>query len=117
MIIRPTHLRFDEEMSLKEDYDYTIKHIIEYGGVFRNHQLLTQFKHGKNAGGTVARRTVALEGQKISRLRIAYPGWFRKSTHPNQIMLSTPTRYQKVPYSKPFRELKRKLKTKPPLLT
>jgi hypothetical protein len=63
-------------MSLNEDHDYTIKHNIEYGGVFRNHQLLTQLKHGKNAGGAVDRRTIALEEQNISRLRLAYPGWF-----------------------------------------
>lgn len=103
MIIRPTHLRFNEEMSLKEDYDYTIQHIIEYSGVLRNHRLLTQFQHEKNPGGAVDRRTVALEQENISRLQLAYPGWFRKSRRLNQITIYTPKIHQKIPYSKPIK--------------
>lgn len=47
MVIRPTHLRLNEEMGLKEDYDYTMQHIREYGGALRICWLGTSFKHYK----------------------------------------------------------------------
>ena len=43
MVIRPMELRFNEVMTLKEDYDYTVQHIKEYGGALRNRQVMMRF--------------------------------------------------------------------------
>ena len=33
LLVKPTDLRFDDKLKLKEDYDYTLQHIQKYGGV------------------------------------------------------------------------------------
>lgn len=78
MVIRPTHLRINQEMSLKEDYDYSVQHIKEYGGTLRMRQLASTFKNYKNQGGAVTYRTPEIEQENIERLRTAHPGRFRR---------------------------------------
>merc|ERR1719240_969322 len=54
--------RFDTEITLKEDYDYTCSHLKEHGCIFRSNRLFLQVKHSLNAGGAVASRDA--QGEK-----------------------------------------------------
>merc|ERR1711937_480450 len=38
-------VRFDQTMTLKEDYDYTCSHLNKYGAVFRCNRMLISAKH------------------------------------------------------------------------
>lgn len=67
-------LRWDEQLPLKEDYDYTCQHLARYGVVARADYLLADFLHRRNKGGAVAYRTSALEQQAIARLQAKWPG-------------------------------------------
>lgn len=64
----PTDLRFDMNMTLKEDYDFTLQHVKEYGGVVRADYIYAQFGH-KTAGGVKDIRSEEREQQNISYLK------------------------------------------------
>lgn len=49
-------IRFDPEMTLKEDYDFTCQHMAKYGAVLRLNRMTISAKHQTNAGGAVAQR-------------------------------------------------------------
>lgn len=70
--------RFDTEITLKEDYDYTCSHLKEHGCVFRSNRLFLQVKHSSNAGGAVASRDAQGEKEKqnIAILQRKWPGVF-----------------------------------------
>eukprot|EP00928_Gymnodinium_smaydae_P079199 TRINITY_DN63190_c0_g1_i1.p1 TRINITY_DN63190_c0_g1~~TRINITY_DN63190_c0_g1_i1.p1 ORF type:complete len:982 (-),score=255.91 TRINITY_DN63190_c0_g1_i1:110-3055(-) len=85
-----TELRFDERLSLKEDYDFTASHLEKYGEVLRSNRLLITAKHETNAGGACAVRDA--EGEKerynIGVLREKWPGAIlNHPTRANQIVL------------------------------
>jgi len=71
--------RFDLNMTLKEDYDYTCAHIKTHGSVMRCQRLFLQVKHATNEGGAVAARDSAGEKEKanIRILQTKWPGVFR----------------------------------------
>lgn len=69
MLVAPTHLRFDENLALKEDYDYTLQHLQTYGKVARCNRVMFDFNHRTNAGGAVSRRTRELELKTIDYLK------------------------------------------------
>lgn len=50
MVLGPTHLPFNEELSLKDDYEYTVQHIKEYGGAARCFLIMAHWKHERNKG-------------------------------------------------------------------
>ncbi len=68
MLAKPTSLRFDENLSLKEDYDYTLQHIKEYGLVQRYQKYLFTFRHYSNTGGVVDYRNDELENKNMMYL-------------------------------------------------
>lgn len=70
LFIKPNPLRFDTQLTLKEDYDYTLQHLGKYGNVFRFQKYLFEFEHYKNKGGAVDYRTQE-EEQKNIRILIA----------------------------------------------
>lgn len=47
---------FDEEMMLKEDYDFSCAHIKKYGSVMRCNRMTLSVKHYDNAGGACSNR-------------------------------------------------------------
>jgi len=55
-------IRFDERLTLKEDYDYTASHLQKYGEVLRCNRLIITAKHETNAGGACDARDA--EGTK-----------------------------------------------------
>jgi len=68
IIIKPNDLRFDNNLRLKEDYDYTLQHIKELGGCIRFGKYLNSFKHYSNKGGAVDYRDSELEQKTIKYL-------------------------------------------------
>lgn len=96
IVVRPSELRFSEDLVLKEDYDFTVRHIKEYGGVARLCRLNLKFKVGKNEGGAVEYRTKELEKSMIERIRGVHPGWFRRGRNESQFVLVAPRGFRGV---------------------
>lgn len=88
ILVKPNPLRFDKNLRLKEDYDYTLQHIAKYGGVCRLNYLLPRFKHLTNMGGAVSYRTEALEQKTIQQLKKKWGASIRDNPRrPNEILL------------------------------
>lgn len=68
IFVKPNKLRFDNNLILKEDYDYTLQHIKEFGGCIRYGLFLNTFLHYKNKGGAVSYRNTENEKNTISYL-------------------------------------------------
>ena len=68
LFIKPCKLCFDESLTLKEDYDYTLQHLYKYGNCFRLQNYLFEFEHYKNKGGAVDYRTEQEEQKNIRYL-------------------------------------------------
>lgn len=89
-VVDKSPCRFDESMSLKEDYDFTCSHLKEHGSVLRVNRMIIQAKHETNAGGACTIRDAqgVREQQNIAILQRKWPGVFSK--HPkrqNQVVL------------------------------
>jgi hypothetical protein len=85
----PCSLRFDDEMTLKEDYDYTLQHIAVYGGVVRSNDLLAEYQHYSNSGGAVEVRSTPNEQRNIAYLKAKWGKAIRDNPRrPNEILLS-----------------------------
>ena len=68
IMVKPCSIFFDENLKLKEDYDYTLQHLKTYGQVARCNDILASFKHRTNKGGAVDSRTTELEQKTIKQL-------------------------------------------------
>jgi hypothetical protein len=89
IVIRPSHERFDERLKLKEDYDFTLQHIVSHGCVARCDAILATFLHRGNKGGAVDFRTPQREQDAISLLQEKWPGCFHENPRrPNEIVMS-----------------------------
>ena len=81
-------IRCDKEMPLKEDYDFTIKHILRYGSALRFNQYSVKAKHYSNKGGAVDYRNDESEKKAISRLKELYPSIIKdNSKRKNEILM------------------------------
>ena len=69
LVTLPCGVLFDEAFTLKEDYDYTLQHLMRYGVVARCDSILAEFKHRTNIGGAVDVRTSQLEEENIALLK------------------------------------------------
>ena len=88
ILVRPSPLRFDEEMRLKEDYDFTLQHLKSYGRVARCNNIFAYFSHRKNAGGAVGYRTAELEQEMIAHLKRKWNHHIRDNPkRPNEVIL------------------------------
>lgn len=93
IMVNPCMLRFDETMTLKEDYMYTLDHLMAFGCVARRDDVLLTFLHRKNAGGAVEVRTPDLEQFNIALLKAKYPQFIKDNPRrPNEILLNLPKR-------------------------
>ena len=68
LFIKPNELRFDNQLTLKEDYDYTLQHI-QKGKVLRYQKYLFTFQHYSNKGGAVDIRNDKEEQKNIMILK------------------------------------------------
>lgn len=76
-LCKPTHLRFDEKLRLKEDYDFSLQHIANAGGTLRVHKVLWHFAHYSNKGGAVSYRSDGLEQETVMYLLRKWSGALR----------------------------------------
>jgi hypothetical protein len=65
---KPNEIRFDEQLTLKEDYDFTLQHIQKYGTI-RYQKYLFTFQHYSNKGGAVDIRNDKEEQKNIMILK------------------------------------------------
>lgn len=79
--VRPTTRMFD--IPLKEDYDMSIRCLIEDGIVLRLNNILCRFPHRDNKGGANGYRTVSVEASATYNLKKKW-GAFVKD-HPTRI--------------------------------
>lgn len=80
--------RFDETLPLKEDYDFSCRHLEKYGQVARVGDFLAEYAHYKNRGGAVSYRTEQLEEVTCARLLDRWPQYLH--AHPrrkNEVVL------------------------------
>jgi hypothetical protein len=87
--IMPRLYEFDEAMALKEDYDMTIRQLIEVGGVVRCNQFLCDFPHRDNEGGANTYRNTESELDATKKLHTKWGNLIKKHpTRPGQIALN-----------------------------
>lgn len=67
--VKPTHIRFDKNLTLKEDYDFTLQVLWETGECFRIQKYLFTFQHYTNSGGAVDIRNTEEEQKNIKYLQ------------------------------------------------
>jgi len=65
---KPNPIRFDNKLTLKEDYDFTLQHIKKFGTCIRYQKYIFSFEHYKNSGGAVEYRDSIEEGKNIRYL-------------------------------------------------
>tara|TARA_R110000822_G_scaffold270617_1_gene393508 strand:- start:36 stop:560 length:525 start_codon:yes stop_codon:yes gene_type:complete len=68
LFVKPSELRFDSQLSLKEDYDFTLQHI-QKAKVLRYQKYLFSFQHYSNKGGAVDIRNDKEEQKNIMILK------------------------------------------------
>jgi hypothetical protein len=86
--VKPTPIRFDTALTLKEDYDFTLQHYRHAGIILRWEKYLFHFKHYDNKGGAVDYRTSLEEKKNISYLLEKWPKYLKlNSKRPNEILL------------------------------
>jgi len=89
-VVDRSRVRFDETLTLKEDYDFTCSHIQEHGSVFRCNRMTFVAKHYKNPGGacTVRDAKGKEEQRNISILAQKWPQAIRPHpTRKNEVVL------------------------------
>eukprot|EP00927_Polykrikos_kofoidii_P033352 TRINITY_DN28205_c0_g1_i2.p1 TRINITY_DN28205_c0_g1~~TRINITY_DN28205_c0_g1_i2.p1 ORF type:complete len:468 (-),score=78.92 TRINITY_DN28205_c0_g1_i2:319-1722(-) len=82
---------FDENMTLKEDYDFTCAHIRAYGSVLRCNRMTLHAKHYSNSGGACENRDTkgSEERKNIAILNQKWPHAFRPHhKRKNEVILS-----------------------------
>lgn len=50
-VVKPCGIYFDEKTLVKEDYEYTLRHLRTFGKVLRCNYVLSDFRHRTNPGG------------------------------------------------------------------
>jgi hypothetical protein len=86
-VVNSPNTRFDEEMTLKEDYDFTAQHLHQHGRICRVNRIAMKAEHYTNAGGAVAVRNAEREQQNIAILRRKWPGVFGNQKRENEVMM------------------------------
>lgn len=87
----PSVYRFDEDLALKEDYDMSIRQLIEVGGVLRLNNVLCDFPHRQNKGGANTYRNDSTEGAATERLLKKWPQFVKMNPRrPGQVLLNYP---------------------------
>lgn len=85
----PCSYRFDEDLALKEDYDMSIRHLLEVGGVLRLNNILCDFPHRQNKGGANDYRNDTTEGEATRKLIAKWPDYVKMNPRrPGQVLLN-----------------------------
>lgn len=83
-------VRFDEKLSLKEDYDFTCRHIFTHGSVLRANRMTISAKHRVNNGGACSIRSGSEEDKNIVILKRKWPRAIRDQRREHEVTLSWP---------------------------
>jgi len=67
--LKDSIIRYDEELPLKEDYDITLQHFLEYGGALRINYAHYEVKQAEQAGGCATYRNLEREKDQFFRLQ------------------------------------------------
>jgi hypothetical protein len=110
IMVRPgCDLWFDENLRLKEDYDYTLQHLARFGRVARMERVLPSWSHRKNEGGAVAYRTSDIEQQTIQYLLSKWPGALREQhRRQDEVQMQWPPRKDSPMYRKVYEKQRAK---------
>merc|ERR1712083_1235091 len=78
-VVDSSPCRFDNTMTLKEDYDFTCSHIHRHKSILRCNRMIVHARHSTNVGGAVATRDQSgtKERQNIAILQKKWPGVFK----------------------------------------
>ena len=68
---------FDENLQVKEDYDFTIRNIVLLGGVIRFDNYTVEAKHYTNPGGCQEFRKEEVEREATQYLLKRWPKWIK----------------------------------------
>ena len=74
-----SELRFDENLPMKEDYDFTLQHIKAHNGIMRYNQMTIEAKHYKNTGGIFLQRNKQREIAAVEYLMQKWQGWVKRN--------------------------------------
>lgn len=89
-VVRPSELRLDEGLRVKEDYDFNLQHYATFGGWLRADDLLVHSAPMK-AGGCTALRADGADAEAVEYLLAKWPGLVRRhSTRENEVSLTVP---------------------------
>jgi hypothetical protein len=84
----PGCMPFDEALKQKEDYDMTVRQLLQHGGVIRMDNILCDFPHRQNAGGANTYRNTDTEKAAMNDLLKKWPKYFKPhNTRENQVSL------------------------------
>ena len=87
LFIKPSDIRFDTQLTLKEDYDFTLQHK-QRGDVIRYQKYLFTFEHYSNKGGAVDVRDDKEEQKNIMILKSKWGAKVRlNSKRKNEILI------------------------------
>jgi len=82
--------RFDESLTLKEDYDFSCSHIAKHGSVLRCNRMVLTVRHYANQGGAVDIRDAAgkKERENIAILQRKWAGVFKMNKkRPSEVLM------------------------------
>jgi hypothetical protein len=94
-VVDKSPVRFDPNMTLKEDYGFTCSHMDKHGAVLRCNRMTISVKHYSNSGGACSiRDSKGLEEKKnLAILMKRWPRAFRMNPkRNNEVILRWPTK-------------------------
>jgi len=77
-VLNSSEIRFDEDFTVKEDYEMCLRCIKEDGGVVAARYLYWENSHWTDDGGCKDYRTSQIEKKAIAKLKAKYPGMVRQ---------------------------------------
>lgn len=72
---------FDESFEVKEDYEISMRHIKNEGGLLSVRYSFMQHEHTKMAGGCRDSNRIKKEKKSLIKLLQKYPGWIKQAKH------------------------------------
>lgn len=80
-IINDGSYYFDESFLVKEDYELSMRHIKERGGILRANYIFMQHEHQQMSGGCKDSNRIDKEKSALKKLIDMYPGWIKEAKH------------------------------------
>lgn len=80
-IINDGSYYYDDRYLVKEDYELSMRHIKERGGILRANYIFMQHEHQKMQGGCKDSNRISKEKEALKMLLSEYPGWIKQAKH------------------------------------